>query len=329
MKKLFTLLMVTISIACYAQPTITSSVAGAIGDEFSYVNVNTTDFDPGAAGENVTWDFSGISTSGTTVGYTLVDPSTTGEAAEFPGANTASDDGSGGFGFFKITPSEYTVYGVYTPATTISYSDPEEILVFPLTYGTSNSDDLYAEFFSGYDMIRDGSNEMNADGYGTLILPSGTYTNVLRVKIEQDFSDEAVGIPFTFVYDYTLYYWYKAGVKGPLFQYFDLKTDIGGIPSNSESYGINSDVEITGLQDNLLNNKLDIFPNPAVDNIQISSADVNLLNAEIYDLKGSLIISQDLSGHTSTIHVADLTSGIYLLKVLTSEGLQIKTITIQ
>jgi len=106
MKKIFTLLLLTTGIVCYSQPTITSAVAGGIGDEFSYTSVNTSDFDPGPTGENVTWDFSGISTTGTLTDYTLVDPSVTGEAAAFPGANVATDDGIGTFGFFKITPSE-------------------------------------------------------------------------------------------------------------------------------------------------------------------------------------------------------------------------------
>jgi len=205
MKTIFTLLLIAAGVFCYSQPTISSSVAGGIGDEFSYTNVNTSDFDPGPTGENVTWDFTGISTTGTVVSYTLVDPSVTGQAAEFPGANVASDDGTGAFGFFKITPSEYTLYGVYTPSTTISYSDPEEYWVFPMTYGTSNSDNLHAEFFSGSDFIRDGSNEFLADGYGTLILPSGTFTNVLRVKIEEDYTDEVVGLPYTYEYNFDLY----------------------------------------------------------------------------------------------------------------------------
>ncbi len=331
MKRLFTLFFTLLSIVTFAQPTITSSVAGGIGDNFSSTYVETEDFDPGAAGAGVTWDFSGITTSGTLNEYSFVDPSTTGHAAEFPGANVASE-ADGNYVYFKISPSEYTLFGVWVPTTTIYYSDPEELYVFPMTYGTTNSDDLYSEFYSGGDFIRSGSNELNADGYGTLILPSGTYTNVLRVKIEQDYSDEFVGLPFTFIYNFDLYYWFKEGVKGPLFQYFYQDINSAGIPSVVENYAINNDVDITSINDDPSSILLNIFPNPANEYINISVAtNVLLLTAELFDVTGKKVIENTViaSGNNVTINVSDLSSGVYIVRLLTSEGIYSKNITIQ
>ena len=59
MKKLLLItFLLTPFIALIAQPTITSSINGGIGDEFNYIDVQTEGLNPGPAGENVTWDFS-------------------------------------------------------------------------------------------------------------------------------------------------------------------------------------------------------------------------------------------------------------------------------
>ncbi|MFI5171277.1 MAG: hypothetical protein ACHQFW_02745, partial [Chitinophagales bacterium] len=263
MKRLFTLIITLQSIVIFAQPTITSSVAGGIGDEFSSTIVTTDGFDPGTGGADMTWDFSGISTSGTLAEGSLIDPEETGHAAEFPGANVASMSLAGNYGYFKLTASEYSLIGYYSAASTILYSDPEEIFIFPLTYGTSNTDGLYSEFFSGGDIIREGGNVLSADGYGTLKLPSGTYSNVLRVKLEEDYSDTYVDFPLALEYNFDTYYWLKEGVLGPLFSYSYTEVIAGGPPSVSESYSINNNVDITSIENNVESILLSMYPNPA------------------------------------------------------------------
>lgn len=329
MKKIITLLLVITSINCFAQPTISSSVAGEVGDEFSFTIVNTTDFDPGPAGENVTWDFSGIATSGTASNYTLITAEATGQAGTFPGANTASDYGSDTYAFFKISPSEYSIYGVYTPVTVISYSDPEEIVVFPLTYGTTNEDDLYSEFFSGIETIRSGSNELLGDGYGTLILPSGTYTNVLRMKLQEDYSDEGVDFPITIEYNFESYYWFKEGVKGPLFQY-NYQEVVSGIPTVNESYQINNNMEEVAIQSNLTSSDVKLFPNPASEVLNLyASNGIQLHKAEIVDIAGRLVFAENLSGQNNVLNIQDLLAGVYIIKLTSSAGVLVESITIQ
>ena len=332
MKRLITSFLSILSIAAFAQPTISSSVMGVIGDDMSTTIVNTTGFDPGPAGASVTWDFSAIETSGIASVFTLVDPSATGVAGDFPGANVANDDGSGTYAFFNATTSQYSVIGVYSPTTTIFYSDPEELFIFPINYGDSNSDDLYSEFTSGVDMVRSGSNVVNADGYGTLILPSGSYSDVLRVKIEQDYADEAVGIPYSFEYNFDLYYWFKAGVKGPIFQYYYQDITTGGFPSIVENYLINSDVEVTSIENNPGSVLLSIYPNPADDVLNISmGTKVRLISSEIFDVAGQKVSgSTNLNaGSTASIDVSKLKAGIYIVRLVTSEGNYSRTINIQ
>lgn len=299
-----------------AQPTITSSVAGEIGDNIELSEVNATGFDPGATGADVTWDFSGVTTTGTSFGYTLIDPAATGVGGSFPGANVAGEAGVGNYAFFKITSTEYSNYGVFNGVTTIYYSDPENIYTFPLTYNSTGTDNLYSEFTSGVGFIRSGSTTFTADGYGTLILPSGTYTNVLRVLVHETYGDEAVGVPMTIDYDFKNYYWLKAGTVGPLFEYFDLTVTSGGFPSYSESAAMNDNIVTTGVED-ISNVNIQVFPNPAVNYLVISGYTASLQSVQIFDAMGRMVktISEPAGDDHLQLDVSDLAAGIYTVQL--------------
>jgi hypothetical protein len=65
--------------------------------------------------------------------------------------------------------------------------------------------------------------------------------------------------------------------------------------------------------------ELTIYPNPVKEHIHISQLNTNLLKAELYNLNGQLVLSQE--NNLTTIHVSKLQSGIYMLK-LYSENAQ-------
>lgn len=60
----------------------------------------------------------------------------------------------------------------------------------------------------------------------------------------------------------------------------------------------------------------DMSPNPATSRLQIGSSEAEqLANVFIYDLKGSLLISQDLDGPRTQIDISNLSAGMYLIEV--------------
>ena len=81
-----------------------------------------------------------------------------------------------------------------------------------------------------------------------------------------------------------------------------------------------------------LDQKVNLYPNPANDKINISSIDnqLKIIGVKLYDLQGRIIISsQNDSGNTSDfIDVSALKNGVYQLKILTDKGLVSKKITI-
>lgn len=305
--------------AGYAQPTITAATAGTIGDVFSFDMVNAEGFDPGTGGENVTWDFSGITLDGTSSGYTFVTPGSTGHGDLFPGANVAADQGADNYVYYKINASEWSLHGVYTPVTTLSYSDPETYLTFPLTYGSTFSDNLYCEYFTGIETIRDGSVSVEADGYGTLKLPGGNYENVLRVVLHELYSDEFTGLPFTSDYDFTHYYFLREGTKGPLFQYSYMV--VGGLtPTTVESASVNANIGAVSISDHQTDNTLSLFPNPAQNTITVNLQNIAAEQVLITDISGRTLLTKTISGNTSSVafDVHDLPAGMYLARVITT-----------
>ncbi len=298
-----------------AQPTITSATAGSVGDVFSFENATVSGFDPGASGAGVTWDFSDLSLTGSSIGYNFITPEASGHAATFPGATVAAELDGGSYAYYKINASEYTLIGLYTAASTLVYSDPETYMTFPMTMGTTSDDDLHCEYTTGVETIRDGSISVEADAYGTLILPGGTYTNVLRVVLHEVYSDEFVGLPYTSDYDFTHYYFLREGTVGPLFQYSLL--EIGGLfPSTTEQASVNNNIGAVGI-DELAQNAINLFPNPANTQVAINLQNVQADQIFITDLSGRTLLQSNTNGTSLvTFDLQSLPAGMYFARIV-------------
>lgn len=315
-KQLLTLLIAISSTLLMAQPTVSSAVFGALGDVINYTEVVPDGLTAGPSGENVTWDFSDLTLTGAFYSLELINLADAPDYTEFPGANMASDNGFGQYGFLKLTSSEYTNYGSNAIGVITYYDDPEEIFVFPMSYGTTNTDNFHASFFSGIDFERSGTTISEADGYGTLILPTGTFEDVLRVKVSQDYTDDAALLPSPIIYDFTLYYWLKDGITGPLFQYFELNVG-GAFPSESSSAAFNTDLSI-GIKDNTTLNQISISPNPAIDIVKIDcGTDVYNKQLIVYNQLGQIVLTDVITtvNQSASIDVSELVTGIYQLVI--------------
>lgn len=73
-----------------------------------------------------------------------------------------------------------------------------------------------------------------------------------------------------------------------------------------------------GLGNNVQAPKLNLYPNPVANNLYLSSSDQKIKNVAIYSLTGSLVKS--IPNEVESIDVSDLTSGNYLVKVITDQS---------
>ena len=229
---IFTISLLIIFLITNAHLTITADIHNPNpGDSFEQ-NINSdpgSGFSEGPSGANVTWDFSNLTTSD-------VRPVIIQEAdnTDFPEADVFYNQ-LGTYSYFGTTNSAFVYWGIVTDQTTIIYSDGEEQVRYPLTYGDSYTDDFAGEYESfGITFDREGTLDVEADGYGTLITPDATYNNALRIQIVRNTTDYQNGSQTGSTTD-TIYYWYAGDINFPVMTYFRNYSD-GSVVGESVNY---------------------------------------------------------------------------------------------
>jgi hypothetical protein len=153
--------------------------------------------------------------------FDYIDPAGTPAAASFPMSNLClAQQTFGIYGYLAINDSRLENYGSAFLTSETIYSDPETELVFPMTF-EDTFDDTYISSFSqfGVTTYTNGTIRGEADGYGTLVLPNGTFDEVIRVKIVDesvDSTDLGLGIVEKIISTSTSYFWYSSVHPGPL-----------------------------------------------------------------------------------------------------------------
>lgn len=93
------------------------------------------------------------------------------------------------------------------------------------------------------------------------------------------------------------------------------------------SWGIHIEGEdITGLNANVFDKALDLYPNPAqkgqIVQVNVQNTENSLLNIQIYDMQGRLMHSENTMSNGKTLEVQlpeQLSSGQYLIKISGTE----------
>ncbi|MCO4807514.1 MAG: T9SS type A sorting domain-containing protein [Flavobacteriales bacterium] len=86
-------------------------------------------------------------------------------------------------------------------------------------------------------------------------------------------------------------------------------------------------IETNGIND-LETTRVHVFPNPANNEVVIES-NITLQSLQIMDLLGNVVSNQPLDGTKVELNTTDLNSGLYMLRITTNSGSQLKKITIQ
>ncbi len=105
--------------------------------------------------------------------------------------------------------------------------------------------------------------------------------------------------------------------------------------TNRDYYNKYDNIKITALKnvpayvlgtENFLADKLNVFPNPATDIVNISNTeDLYVEKVTVYDVAGKQLNTQSFNNHTQIqLNVEHLASGTYMLHLQTNEGLVVK-----
>lgn len=352
MKKLFTLSGIVI--ACFGYTanaqlvTITeANQLPAVGDTVHYVNANTFGFDGTGVGPVTAkvWDESALLNAGTTYDFTWVDPATVSPNLgrdSFPNATLArGESGAAGYFYYNNTANNIDRVGWFGSTTNFGIYENGTVATefsFPITAGqtiTSSYNGRYAPFNLGEDSVKIvlGAVSINADMQGTLILPTGTFTQVLRLHVVETFHIVTyfLGVPAldNFVED-DYYYWFSEDHLQALMVSGSTSVDGSTQAAVLRYQPIVSSPN--GIADNVIPG-IGIYPNPSHGKfiIKNSNGDVTKYSLEVFNMLGgkmNTVTNINAQGNYE-LNLSSFEKGIYFLKINTGTSFHTEKVVIQ
>ncbi|MCW3076659.1 MAG: hypothetical protein JWO32_1268 [Bacteroidetes bacterium] len=292
MKNLFLIAISAFTMNMFAQPVISNGNNIPTPGLTAPVYYGTATAGVGAAGANQTWNFSAITFSpiGT---LTTINPSASTYSASFPMANYAYSL-SGMYSYFDATSTKMEVlaYSISSPGSGNDFTpNPRTVLKFPFNY-TDSQPDTWQKVGGTVNSVT-----ITYDGYGTLITPASTYSNVVRVK--EDYGNGSVD-----------YQWY---ILNPLMS-------ILAYNNSSNTLYLTNATAITGVKDNkYLEVSVSMYPNPVSDKLTIEVSDFllgnNNLSLNLLNAFGQVMKQVSINSVQTNVDL-NITSGIYLYQIL-------------
>jgi hypothetical protein len=293
MKKLL-LFSLLASISAGAQITLTQSQFPGTGVTFHMNMADTAGVLPGNSGTNVTWNFTSLNSAVGTMTDSFLVVNATPYGAMYPQANLVKHETGPGidyFVYYNTSSSFASRVGNADTVNQITYSDPVNEFAFPETYGSNSSDTYYAVYTdqSSSSVVHvHGTTTTTADGTGTLQLPSGTYTNTLRVHYTRDELDTVFTSSGNLA-DHLLtnyYLWYIAGTYYPILNIQTTFIDLGFSQYYRKYVGWRTPpLGIASIDPAA--EQLNVFPNPASADFHIACPAEGTV--EIYSVDGKLL----------------------------------------
>lgn len=310
-----------------AQPTI-PQITLNVGDQL-VIDPTFPITDAGPGGANATWNFAAPGFSGGEFTYTAVSAASTPMAADFPGATmalTAELDQQFVLHAFFDLNGGFTEHGehVFDGNAGVSSvnTDPITFFTTPLS-ATSSGQDTYGstEDFVGFPALLTGQHTWSVDGYGTLILPNATYTDVLRIHAQQvETLTVDLGVPFEMVTSREEWRWMKAGIPFPLLV-FSLETDEFGTEIGATAALVSYSSATSIAEQAQL--PMRTYPNPMHDHVTIELEANGAVQYRVRDALGREVMNGSTAAGGTLRHRIDLTAlkpGIHHLEVRSQQG---------
>lgn len=348
MKKIATLLLISLPFNfIQAQITITDSDMPSSGDTIRFSQ--TSDIknnDPTLTGANYNWNYSTLipdsqridtfySVGSTPIPYQFyfnngfsypnhkASYALKGPDISFPQVVDITEV----FYYYKNSSSAYENVGFGskingTPSSTQNNPVDREY-AFPMNY--LNTDSSYSAFTVSVPNFGAYGKKMarvdTVDGWGTLILPSGTY-NVLRVKSKLLQIDSIYFASSTITIETPRpeeieYKWLANGKGLPVLKVI---TVAGNITQIEYQDSLRLNVSIAEIRNS---NEVNIYPNPVIDYLTIESKST-VTRIQIFDITGKLILEPN--AQLNKINLSGLLSGIYFVKIETESGVNLEKI---
>jgi Secretion system C-terminal sorting domain len=240
------------------------------------------------------------------------------------------------FAFTRATvDSSATVgYGLRVQGNTVGFrSDSiEKNYDLTATFGDSWSSKVKTNFdfnpFVNARFLQRRTRSSVVDGYGTITTPFGTF-NALRIKhsiTERDslFYRDSTTFPFAVNLKVPInlppsfeYEWRTIGKKEAVLR---IRTSsVAGVETVTGIEYLDSLHYNVGLNSNELISA-DFYPNPVANDLTVST-EIEMISVRVIDLNGKILITKNVNDNQINIDLSTCRSGVYLLEIVTNEGM--------
>ena len=307
----------------FAQPVLTGANLNLVPGDLSYYNkCDTAGVKIDAGGPGHLWNYGVLAIIKTDTMH-VVACSSTPYCDSFPAGSIAVAYSPVNVGYWVGNNDFCMGVGSHSDQVGYSYVLRQDTMKYPVSYPMSWNDtslEAYDTTFASSHLLRRGRSIV--DGYGTLILPSGTFTNVLRIHnvvylTDSNFTGGSLGV---FNYRTDVYVWYVPGYHFPLLS-IEVDNDlVTGAIQDVYCVNYSSGPGIAKLL--VVNDQVPgirVYPNPANDVIRVGGLQ-SMVNYRLLNIVGSELRSGSLDAANNVVPVNDLASGIYMLEVSNAYG---------
>lgn len=313
MKIIFTLAIFLSAIYSHTQTLTYDNFSQCLSATLHVQIADVSTFNVGLAtttGNGVTWDASSlVQQSGTpTISFIFGEPSLTPNGNLFPAANYVQYDPDLTafleYGYYLINEDSVVDVGNYAPSTQHEiFADYDKKLVFPFDYGQTFFDTYAKTNYSDATTVssyQTGTRTGTFSGYGTLILPQGTFSQVALIATERT---NSLGP------NSTTYTWYDITNGNQLLYYAENDGDVVVAYNNASPTTITQNNSVPTAM---------VYPNPfhTSTTIQLNLDSWENATLMICDMQGRMVQHMNITSKNITINRESLMPGVYSYRII-------------
>ena len=326
----------------FCQPILTGASSNPVGGDKFFLhysgNQANENKSPGPGGANVLWDHSDLlSNVIDSISYSSCEGMPSCDL--FPGSNLywpVSGSGYAFYSYYIANNDSFSFVGYIDTAITYNYISQHWDTSIQITNADYDGTTMHYPFTNNSNFIinfmtqttatpdtyyRYGSESFTGDAYGTLILPSGTFNNVLRVHETFLGTDSQIvnGIASASHVHEEYYYWYM-----PNFHHWLLSIELKFYSAPSTEIDTFVTYVTDGSTEGVAGQRLEkpyltVYPNPVQNELVLESKE-NGMTINIYNLLGQLQYKAIVGQNKTIISTKDFVMGVYFVQVIYSDG---------
>lgn len=266
------------------------------------------------AGKDQLWDFSKPVAAGPAPAVTYLPANATPASSLYPQADIVRTQSYGDF-----SGSVYLQTGTdgvkLAAASDATVNAQLMMLPMPFTMGSTHTETNVTKYKEGSDVMESTrTRSLSGVGTGTVILPCGTFNDVVRIAGYITESITRNGIEDKPKVYANINYYYSEKIPHPLL-YSESKWEDGPVDYGPTVLFISDiPVSLEEISSNKSQN-LVCIPNPASETLKVTSTDVQPGRIQVIDLNGKIMLDKPFYNGTKQIDTVNFPKGIYAVEV--------------